>query len=113
MGTHGNCYGGKSNILPVRELAMMMIMDKLTDKKDWHIKVFDDEIIASWRKEAFEFPDDSLWKLAISGKMDDIWIGQNEDADHFDWPTMNIKPLQGIISNEAFDYVSVVDKKPG
>ena len=37
-------------VLAVRELAMMVIMEKLTDKADWHKKVFDEEVSEQlWR----------------------------------------------------------------
>ena len=39
-------------ILTVRELNMMAIMDKITDKPDWDKKVFDDTIVQKWRHEA-------------------------------------------------------------
>ena len=39
-------------ILTVRELNMMAIMDKITDKPDWDKKVFDNTIIHKWRQEA-------------------------------------------------------------
>lgn len=39
-------------ILTVRELNMMAIMDKITDKLDWDKKVFDDTIVQKWRQEA-------------------------------------------------------------
>ncbi|KAF6235510.1 hypothetical protein HO173_006193 [Letharia columbiana] len=39
-------------ILTVRELNMMAIMDKITDKPDWDQKVFDDTIVQKWRQEA-------------------------------------------------------------
>ena len=39
-------------ILTVRELNMMAIMDKITDKPDWDKKIFDDTIIQKWRQEA-------------------------------------------------------------
>jgi hypothetical protein len=47
---------------------MMNIMEKLTDKHSWHIKVFDDLIVSKWREEALEIPDEDLWDLATSGK---------------------------------------------
>jgi hypothetical protein len=108
MGTHGNCYGGDSNILPVREVAMMIIMDKLMDKENWHKKVFDDEIIAKWRKEALEYPDLSLWRQATGGKVNNRWTGRNYDQVDWDWLGVGIKPLKGIMSVETFDYVSIV-----
>ena len=39
-------------ILTVRELNMMAIMNKITDKLDWDKKVFDDGIVRKWRQEA-------------------------------------------------------------
>ena len=39
-------------ILTVRELNMMAIMDRITDKPDWDKKVFDDTILQKWRQEA-------------------------------------------------------------
>ncbi|KAL1410417.1 hypothetical protein Q8F55_004428 [Vanrija albida] len=35
----------------VAEQAMMMFVDRVTDKPGWHEKVFDDEIVAKWRIE--------------------------------------------------------------
>ncbi len=104
MGTHENCYGSASNILPVREVAMMIIMDRLMDKSDWQKKVFDDEIIAKWRKEALEYPDDSLWEQATGGKIKNRWIDNGTDIT---WASNGVKPLTGIMSNEAFDCVSI------
>ena len=39
-------------ILTVRELNMMGIMERITNKKDWDKKVFDDTIVQKWRQEA-------------------------------------------------------------
>ena len=39
-------------MLTVRELNMMAIMDKITDKPDWDKKVFDDTVVDKWRQEA-------------------------------------------------------------
>ncbi|TVY78455.1 hypothetical protein LSUE1_G006514 [Lachnellula suecica] len=103
LGIHGNCYGGDSDLLPVREVAMMAIMAKLTDKPDWHKKVFDDGILAKWRKEALEYPDEALWKLATGGKVNNRW-SQDQNEDQNDWTSNHVKPLQGIVSNQTFDY---------
>lgn len=98
IGAHVNCAGGASDILPVREVAMMIIMDKLMDKVDWEKKVFDDQIIAKWRKESLEYPDASLWEQATVGKW---WA--DLDPGNFGIPA-----LKNIMSVEAFDYVSTV-----
>jgi hypothetical protein len=68
IGAHGSCQGGQSDLLPVRELAMLSIMDRLTDKEEWHKKVFNDKIVSKWREEALAIPDAYFWKLAISDK---------------------------------------------
>jgi hypothetical protein len=41
-----------SGLMQVREVAMLVLMDRLTDKPDWNKKVFDDSIVANWRHEA-------------------------------------------------------------
>ncbi|KAK3386423.1 hypothetical protein B0H63DRAFT_467769 [Podospora didyma] len=62
MGIHPNCRGGNSEMLLVREVAMMLVMDRLTDKPAWHEKVFDDEIADKWRSEALAWPNADLWE---------------------------------------------------
>ncbi|KAK0717648.1 hypothetical protein B0T26DRAFT_751682 [Lasiosphaeria miniovina] len=52
MGIHNTCRGGQSAMLLVREVAMMAVMDRLTDKPDWQVKVFDEAIAEKWRQEA-------------------------------------------------------------
>lgn len=61
-GTHHNCFGADSEMLPVREVAMMMVMDMVTDKPDWHRKIYDDEIVNKWRKEALSWPNGDLYE---------------------------------------------------
>ncbi|KIL61529.1 hypothetical protein M378DRAFT_53919, partial [Amanita muscaria Koide BX008] len=36
------------------EFKMMALMNAITDKRDWHRKVFEDEISDKWKKEAIE-----------------------------------------------------------
>ncbi|KAH6854748.1 hypothetical protein B0I37DRAFT_362937 [Chaetomium sp. MPI-CAGE-AT-0009] len=61
MGIHHNYLGADSELLPVRETAMLLVMDRLTDKPNWHIKIFDDEIAKKWKAEALAWPDEDLW----------------------------------------------------
>ena len=63
-------------ILTVRELNMMAIMDKITDKSDWDRKVFDDTIVRKWRQEAL-----GIEGMDVSEKMLD-W-GCNASPIHF------------------------------
>ncbi|KAH7092376.1 hypothetical protein FB567DRAFT_545535 [Paraphoma chrysanthemicola] len=92
IGAHPVCYGTHSELVNVREIAMMSVMDKLTDKPDWHKKVFDDEIATKWRDEALAVPNDEFYHLATNGKR---WDGGN-DSDHGETP-------EGIMSEAAFD----------
>lgn len=42
--------------LLVREIAMLAVMDALTDKPRWHEKVFDEAVVEQWRAEAVSMP---------------------------------------------------------
>jgi hypothetical protein len=90
-GIHYNCSGAKSAMILVREVAMMLVMDRLTDKPNWHVKVFDDEIAEKWKAEALAWPDDDLWHRIAN-------------IDH-DW-RYNPDMPKNILSEEAVEYVS-------
>jgi len=102
IGAHGSCSGSGSDVIFVRELAMMNIMEQLTDKEDWHKKVFDEEIVTKWRKEVLATPDEEFWKLAKSGKSQ-YWSREDGgevrlyDDDH-DW----VQIPEGIMSETSF-----------
>lgn len=90
LGAHTNCVGADSKLLPVREVFMMVLMDRLSDKVDWHKKVFDEEIVAKWRKEALEQPEDKLFSQVVESK----------DGDKVPMPR-----AARFMSEDAFDYV--------
>ncbi|KAK9776456.1 hypothetical protein SCAR479_06779 [Seiridium cardinale] len=100
IGAHGSCRGADSDMLPVREVAMMSIMDRLTDKEGWHKKVFDDAIVSKWREEALAIPDEHFWRLATGGKLL-LWDDEGELADFSG--ANHVKPLKGIMSTTSFD----------
>jgi hypothetical protein len=89
---HGAEYSDAtdSELLYVRELAMMDVMEKLTDKPDWNKKVFDKAIVAKWGTEALAVPDYDLYLLA------------NEDG-----PDEYGQQLEGILDGNAFDCVRI------
>ncbi|ROT38455.1 hypothetical protein SODALDRAFT_333036 [Sodiomyces alkalinus F11] len=37
--------------LTIRELYMLWFVEKITNKPDWHVKVFNDEIVSKWKHE--------------------------------------------------------------
>jgi hypothetical protein len=105
IGAHGSCYGSESDLLAVRELAMMMVMDRLTDKPEWHKKVFDDTIIAKWREEALAIPDEELWKLSVSGKAQQFEEGGVTLRDDWFSEQNGKPPIENIMDEDAFDFV--------
>lgn len=53
------CHGAKDiefDRMTVREVSMLGLMEALTDKPAWWRKVFDENIVAKWRREALTMP---------------------------------------------------------
>jgi hypothetical protein len=98
IGIHYNCFGASSEMLLVREVALMLVMDRLTDKPDWHVKVFDDEIAEKWKTEALAWPDADLWER----------IAQLDPSDAGRW---NPKMPKNILDKECLDHVG--ENPPG
>jgi hypothetical protein len=103
IGAHGSNYAAKSEPISVRELAMMDVMEKLTDKPDWQKKVFNEQIITKWGNEALAIPDEHLWNLAVSGKY------QYRDHDGMvqvsDDNLGSVPMPENILDNDTFDIV--------
>ncbi|PVH94503.1 hypothetical protein DM02DRAFT_676153 [Periconia macrospinosa] len=108
IAAHSNCYESDSEMIMVRELAMMSIMDRLTDKPDWHTKVFDDTITAKWRDEAMAIPDEEFWKLATHGKRqywdDEGHLELSDDLGPSNLGPSRVRPLQGLVTAQTFDF---------
>ncbi|KAH8649238.1 hypothetical protein BX600DRAFT_442500 [Xylariales sp. PMI_506] len=102
IGAHGSCRGALSDMLPVRELAMMSVTDRLTDKEEWHKKVFDDAIVSRWREEALQISDEYFLKLATSDKPQ-RWVNEGKLIVRDDHASA-YKPLRGVMSAATFDY---------
>lgn len=49
---HGMNGWALENRITARELAMLRVMDRITDKPGWETQIFDEEIAASWKTEA-------------------------------------------------------------
>lgn len=78
---------------------MMIIMDRLTDKANWHEKVFDAEIVSTWRKEALGYSEEELWSQATGGK-----YANQEQTFGLRSPA---PALKGIITSDVFEYVRI------
>jgi hypothetical protein len=51
--------------LTVREIAMVGLMDSITDKPMWNHKIFDETIVSKWRKEAQAMPSGMISEKAF------------------------------------------------
>ncbi|KAJ3492066.1 hypothetical protein NLG97_g5475 [Lecanicillium saksenae] len=92
----------KSKILQLREVAMMMLMDSITDKPNWQDKVFDEAIVEKWRKEAAEQPEESLYKRIIEGKEERE--RDPDDGSYIRRPPPRLVQPSKIITTKAFEY---------
>ncbi|KAK0719047.1 hypothetical protein B0T21DRAFT_60415 [Apiosordaria backusii] len=99
LGSFVGCRDYETPVLFVREVAMTLLMDRLTDKPSWHEKVFNDEIVAKWKQEALTAPEDDIWNSIIT----DEALERAQRGDTFGYGPR--KPnRQRIISEKAFDY---------
>ncbi|KAL7650252.1 hypothetical protein ACMYSQ_012052 [Aspergillus niger] len=49
---HGIKEWRQAPAVTARELAMTAVMNRLTDRPNWHVDVFDDEVVARWRQDS-------------------------------------------------------------
>jgi hypothetical protein len=56
----------------LREKRMLDFINKITDKPDWEVKVFDEDIVARWRVEADVRPDELEGDVLLSQQMFDF-----------------------------------------
>lgn len=113
-GTHS-----ETQPIMVREVAMTLLMDRLTDKPGWHEKVFDEEIVAKWKQEALRAPEDDIWNSIITDQIlqnleeirQVLASGDPDEIEGYLWHYAYYpqKPArQRIISEQAFDYVCIL-----
>ena len=69
LGSFEGAADSMSELLQVREVAIMILMDRLTDSPDWHEKMFDDAIVADWRSEALtQQAEEAVYEQVVSDK---------------------------------------------
>lgn len=76
---------------------MLMIMDRITDKKDWEEKIFNEEITTKWRVELVNYYEDIGDDENDSAENDDTDHGEEDKADK--WKSREI-------TKEMIDWVS-------
>ncbi|KAJ4304928.1 hypothetical protein N0V90_000456 [Kalmusia sp. IMI 367209] len=65
--------------LMLRERSMISTIGQLTDKPDWTRKIFDEEIVAKWKKEAIEMWKNEAPEKQFSEKMFDYCVEEIRD----------------------------------
>ncbi|RFU81038.1 hypothetical protein TARUN_1131 [Trichoderma arundinaceum] len=66
---HGMQEFKQTPAVTARELAMVAVMNTLTDKPEWHDGIFNDNIVANWREEAFAttpLMSDKAWNWCLN-----------------------------------------------
>lgn len=67
------CWAGE--LLLMREVAMMVVMDRVMDEPDWHRKVFDPEFVAKWTLETLAQNDGWLYdQIAAVKELEVLYI---------------------------------------
>jgi hypothetical protein len=51
---HGIQEWRQAPAVTARELAMVAVMNNLTDHPEWHVDIFNDQVVERWRKGAFD-----------------------------------------------------------
>ncbi|KAL2139687.1 hypothetical protein VTI28DRAFT_4857 [Corynascus sepedonium] len=75
-------WGSKG--VTLREKRMLDFVNKITDKPDWEVKVFDETIVSRWRAEADVRPPDLDGDVYLSQQMFDFCIAELRDkSDRF------------------------------
>ncbi|RAL02988.1 DUF4246 domain-containing protein [Aspergillus ibericus CBS 121593] len=65
---HGIYEWRQAPAVTARELAMVAVMNHLTDHLDWHVDISNDEVVARWKKEAFDMTalmSDKTWDWCL------------------------------------------------
>ena len=63
---HGMFDWAIENRVTARELAMLRVMNSITDRPGWETKIFDDEIAALWKAEAIASEELMSWRAWAS-----------------------------------------------
>jgi hypothetical protein len=80
----------RSDRMTVREVAMIKFMEAVTEKPDWNVKVFDQDIIKKWGEEAMAMPKSVMSEKAVQWCISEL----REKAKHFERDSF-VKTLEG------------------
>lgn len=66
--THGSREWRQTPTVTGREHVMVTVMNRLTDKPEWHVGIFDDGTVAAWAEEVFastRLMSEKAWKWCL------------------------------------------------
>ena len=65
--------------ITAREIAMLRLMEKITDRPDWHVGTHDDDVAVRWRAEASpdELINDKTWDWCLAELRDKATVFAN------------------------------------
>ncbi|KAK4451303.1 hypothetical protein QBC34DRAFT_436837 [Podospora aff. communis PSN243] len=89
-------WSTNSDMILVREVAMMQVMELITDKPNWHVDIFDDAIAAQWGKEALQVPNNHYWRTCSNFEEGDWKVGEDGVAR-----AGSIKEPPGILDEDC------------
>lgn len=81
---HGMVEWRQAPAVTARELAMVAVMNQLTDHPEWHVDIFNDQVVADWRKEAFAtapLMSEMVWTWCVKELQDKaVYFRENQHA---------------------------------
>lgn len=96
MGISAHCWGSQSKMLLVREAAMMIVMDQLSEKPHWYEKVHDNAIADKWIEEGLTIPVQPLYDTITRGKI------RERSGSEITYP----RRLPTLLNRQCMEYVS-------
>ncbi|KAH6891805.1 hypothetical protein BKA70DRAFT_1326180 [Coprinopsis sp. MPI-PUGE-AT-0042] len=76
----------------LREFSMLQFMNAVTDKVDWHIKVFDDDIAAKWQQEMVD--------AAIAAFIKERDAQDEDEGLPSQWPIHTVPRNESLMTEE-------------
>ena len=89
--------------LTAREIAMLRVMEALTDKPDWDTKIFDENIVSRWRFEALRLD-------CLSDKAWDWCLAELRDKAALFGETRRVKILDAgsaVVKSDGLNYIKI------
>ncbi|KAL8993369.1 MAG: hypothetical protein Q9169_006402 [Polycauliona sp. 2 TL-2023] len=94
--------GYEAEVLPLRDYVIMELVNTITDKPEWHVKVFDDGIVKKWRVEVLD--SDGLDDVPESAPAN---TAMEVSARMFDWVIAEVRYKADIF--KQYHYIEALD----